>query len=97
LGKFPIKNISLEHWIDSSILPCYPIIMKTKLTHVAWDFGIIQRTAIEILGYTPGQKTTKTLCKRRVKMERINNTKPTCPECMEILKRDPNYGENTNQ
>ena len=27
-GKFPIKNINLEHWIDSSILLRYPIIMK---------------------------------------------------------------------
>ena len=70
--------------------------MKTKHTHVAWDFGTIQDTVTEVLGHFPGLKTTKTLCKMRVKMENIDNKNPTYPECLEFLKRNPLDGENKN-
>ena len=62
--------------------------MKEKVTHTAWDFGIVMDTLTEILGHRPGQKTTKTLCKRRISTKNIDNSSPTCPECSELLKRD---------
>ena len=67
--------------------------MKKQLKHVAWDFGIVLDTVSEILGYSPKQKTTKTLCKRRIILKNIDNKNPTCPICSERLKRDPVYGE----
>lgn len=68
------------------------IFMKKLVTHVAWDFGIVLDTATEVLGYRPEQKTTKTLCKKRVRIKSIDNSNPTCPECLEFLKDDPDFG-----
>jgi hypothetical protein len=66
---------------------------KMLITYVAWDFGIVSDSASKILGFRPEQKTTKTLCKKRVRMKNINNTQPTCPSCLESLRSDPVYGE----
>jgi hypothetical protein len=75
--------------IDSSTIPCYVKAMRKRITHIAWDFGIIQDTVSDILGFFPGQKTTKTICKKRVVMKNIDNKNPSCPECSEWLKRNP--------
>ena len=50
--------------------------MKSHPIHVAWDFGTIIDVATEILGYRPEQKTTKTMCKKQVRMKYIDNKTP---------------------
>ena len=67
--------------------------MKKQMTHVAWDFGTVLDVTTQIMGYRPEQKTTKTLCKKRVNIKNINNTNPTCPVCLKYLERDPVYGD----
>jgi len=50
--------------------------------HIAWDKGIIADGLKEVLGFSPAQKTTKAMCNKRVKMERIDNKEATCLACL---------------
>ncbi len=55
-----------------------------KVNHIAWDDGVIGQAIEEIIGIPPiyYQKTTKTRCGKRVKLERVDNAAPTCPACI---------------
>ena len=52
--------------------------------HIAWDFSAIDR----IFGSYSTQKTTKTLCDKRVKIDSIDSDNPTCEKCINILDEE---------
>jgi hypothetical protein len=53
------------------------------IKHIAWDYSVINN----VLG-TGNQKTTKTLCNRRVSMSKISSDNPTCEECISQHNED---------
>ena len=53
-----------------------------KDSHVAWDYGAINEAFEQVLGFGVHQRSTKTLCNRRVSMFQIDNSLPTCPDCI---------------
>jgi Protein of unknown function (DUF3039). len=54
------------------------------MTHIAWDRSAIHRAINEVFGMTVSQKTTKTLCGKRVSFNKIDNFHPVCPDCQRI-------------
>lgn len=56
-------------------------------THIARDQVPVDDVFGTVFGFVPWQKTTKTLCGRRVKTSRIVRDEPTCPACRDMLKR----------
>ena len=55
-----------------------------KVGHIAWDDGVVGEAIEEVTGIPPllYQKTTKTRCGKQVKLERVNNKNPSCPDCV---------------
>src|SRR6185312_16346272 len=71
-----------------TILPFPSIISSggkkmTQSTHVAWDRLAVAKVISELFGCSllSVQKTTKTLCNKRVSLNSINNDAPTCVAC----------------
>lgn len=63
--------------------------MRIRITHVAWDYGVVNEAVSEVLKVpieTVQSKTTQTLCGRRVGPELIDNDNPICQKCIEELR-----------
>jgi hypothetical protein len=52
-----------------------------SVKHIAWDQGAIIQGVAEVTGFVVPQKTTKTMCDKRVALLAISNNHPTCKEC----------------
>jgi len=61
-----------------------------RLTHVAWDYGAVDRAMHEVLGDSADvakPKTTLTLCGRRVSINLIDNGNPICQDCIKEKRK----------
>lgn len=66
--------------------------------HIAWDRLATGDAFGAVLGFVPTQKTTRTLCGRRVSMGRIAREdnpgrRPSCASCVEERDRQEREGE----
>lgn len=52
--------------------------------HIAWDYSIID----SFFGRDPKQKTTKTICNKRVSLNKIDSNNPNCEDCISIHRED---------
>lgn len=63
------------------------------MKHVAWDKGACRDAFTDVFGSAfvndvLKQKTSKTLCGKRVSMSAIDNQTTDCPNCLAELKRE---------
>lgn len=63
------------------------MVRTTNIKHAAWDDGAVAGVFMDVLGYDIGQKTTKTRCGKRVNMRHVDNSTPTCADCLADIKR----------
>ncbi len=56
-----------------------------KITHVAWDQGVIDRSFDQVFGSHLVQKSSKTMCGIRVSLAFIDNHQATCDRCRLIV------------
>ncbi len=56
-----------------------------KITHVAWDQGIIDKSFDQVFGSHLQQKSSKTMCGIRVSLAFIDNHQATCDRCRLVV------------